>query len=146
MRGIAKLTIIVAALVAATPAGAENWSRFSSSDRTAYLVDQDTLTAVDGVVTVRFARIPTQGDAGDQSHESEEVAIRCSDGQSRTTADVTHGPDGAETDRVAEDGAWEATPSGGVYGALKSFACDDMRPQGESWPTIAAFIAAGRGS
>ncbi|MBA4808624.1 hypothetical protein [Brevundimonas sp.] len=146
MRGIAKLTLIsVVALAAATPAAAENWARFSASDRVVYLVDQDTLTPVDGVATARFARVPAQGDATDLSHETEELAIRCSDGQSRTTAMVTYGPDGAETDRIAEDGAWDDTPSGGIYGGIKSFACEDMRPQARSWPTIADFIAAGRG-
>lgn len=151
MRGIAKLTFAtltvvgVAALTAATPAAAETWTRFSASDRTVYLIDQDTLTPVDGVATARFARVPAHGDAADQSHEVEELAVRCSDGQSRTVATIVHGPDGAEAERIAEDAPWDATPSGGVYGALKSFACDDMRPQGAPWPTIVAFIAGGRG-
>lgn len=146
MRGIAKLTVLgLSVLAAASPAAAETWTRFSASDKTVYVVDQDTLTATDGVAIVRFARVPSQGDATDLSHEVEEVAIRCSDGQSRTVATVSHGPDGAETDRYAEESAWDATPSGGVYGGLKSFACEDMRPQGKSFPTVAAFVADGRG-
>ncbi|OGN48982.1 MAG: hypothetical protein A3K57_02785, partial [Caulobacterales bacterium RIFOXYA1_FULL_67_7] len=119
MRGIAKLTFAtltvvgVAALTAATPAAAETWTRFSASDRTVYLIDQDTLTPVDGVATARFARVPAHGDAADQSHEVEELAVRCSDGQSRTVATIVHGPDGAEAERIAEDAPWDATPSGG---------------------------------
>jgi hypothetical protein len=50
-----------------------------------------------------------------------------------------------ETDRYSEDTPWEATPAGGIYGAIKSFACEEMRPQAARFPTIAAFIAAGRG-
>jgi hypothetical protein len=146
MRGIAKLTVFsLAILGAASPVAAETWTRFSSSTSTTYIVDQDTLTPTDGVANVRFARVPAQGDATDLSHEVEEVAIRCSDGQSRTTANVTYGPNGAETDRYAEDAAWDATPSGGIYGGLKSFACEDMRPQSKSFPTVAAFVADGRG-
>lgn len=150
MRGIAKLTLAslatigVAALMAATPAVAETWTRFSASDRTVYLIDLDTLSPVDGVATVRFARVPAKGDASDMSHEIEEVAMRCADGQSRTTATLIHGPDGAESERIPEDAPWEATPAGGIYGGVKSFTCEDMRPQGKPWPTIAAFIAGGR--
>lgn len=146
MRGIAKQTVFSLAILAvASPVAAETWTRFSSSDSTIYLVDQDTLTPTDGVATARFARVPAQGDASDLSHEVEEVAIRCSDGQSRTVATVTYGPDGAESDRFAEESAWDATPSGGVYGGLKSFACEDMRPQGKSFTTVASFVADGRG-
>ncbi|WAC59182.1 hypothetical protein [Brevundimonas sp. SL130] len=146
MRGIAKLTVLsLGILAAASPVAAETWTRFSASDSIIYIVDQDTLTATDGVTNVRFARIPAKGDATDLSHELEEVAIRCSDGQSRTVSTVTHGPDGAETDRYADESDWDATPSGGVYGGLKAFACEDMRPQGKSFQTIAAFVANGRG-
>jgi hypothetical protein len=145
MRGIATFALIAGLTLTAQSAAAESWSRFSATDRIAYLVDLDQLNAVDGVVAARFARVPSQGDAADQSHEIEEVSIRCSDGQSRTTTNVTFGADGAETDRYSEETPWEATPAGGIYGALKSFACDSMRPRGDTWPTIAAFIAAGRG-
>lgn len=145
MRGIATLALVGALAAAATPAAAENWRRFSTSDRIVYLVDLDTLAAVDGVSAVHFARVPTEGAADNQEHEREEVAVRCSDGYSRTTLNLTFGPDGAETDRYAEQTEWEATPGGGIYGLIKSFACDDMRPQGSDWPSVAAFIAAGRG-
>lgn len=134
-----------AGLAVATPAAAESWSRFSNSDRTVYLVDLDALTPVEGVVTTRLARVPAQGPATDLSRETEEVMVRCSDGQSRSGASVTYDASGAETDRYSEDTPWEATPNGGVYGAIKSFACDNMRPESKSWPTIQAFIEDGRG-
>ncbi|NBB63484.1 hypothetical protein GVN18_29915 [Pseudomonas sp. ODNR1LW] len=146
MRGIAKSTVVsLVILAAASPVAAETWTRFSASNTLVYLVDQDTFAATDGIATVRFARVPTQGEATDLSHEVEEVAIRCSDGQSRTVVTVNYGPDGAETDRYSEETPWEDTPSGGVYGGLKSFACEDMRPQGKSYPTVAAYLADGRG-
>ena len=142
-------TIGVAAILAtaaiASPSAAESWAAFSRSDATVYLVDVDALTPVDGVATTRMARVPARGDATNLSHETEEVMVRCSDGQSRSGATVTYGADGAETDRYSEDTPWEATPAGGIYGAIKSFACEDMRPQTASFPTIQAFIAGGRG-
>ena len=142
-------TIGVAAILAtaaiASPAAAESWAAFSRSDATVYLVDVDALTPVDGVATTRMARVPARGEATNLSHETEEVMVRCSDGQSRSGATVTYGADGAETDRYSEDTPWEATPSGGIYHAIKSFACEDMRPQTAAFPTIQAFIAGGRG-
>ena len=71
--------------------------------------------------------------------------VRCSDGQSRSGATVTYGADGVETDRYSEDTPWEATTSTSIYGAIKHFACEDMRPQTAAFPTIQAFIAGGRG-
>ncbi|MBC1182240.1 hypothetical protein HF680_06165 [Brevundimonas sp. WCHBH090558] len=142
-------TIGVAAILAtaaiASPSAAESWAAFSRSDATVYLVDVDALTPVDGVATTRMARVPARGEATNLSHETEEVIVRCSDGQSRSGATVTYGADGAETDRYSEDTPWEATPAGGIYGAIKSFACEDMRPQTAAFPTIQAFIAGGRG-
>ena len=142
-------TIGVAAIMAtaaiASPSAAESWAAFSRSDATVYLVDVDELTPVDGVATTRMARVPARGEATNLSHETEEVMVRCSDGQSRSGATVTYGADGGETDRYSEDTPWEAMPAGGIYGAIKSFACEDMRHQTAAFPTIQAFIAGGRG-
>ncbi|SDQ81051.1 hypothetical protein [Brevundimonas sp. 374] len=139
------MAAILATAAIASPSAAESWAAFSRSDATVYLVDVDALTPVDGVATTRMARVPARGEATNLSHETEEVMVRCSDGQSRSGATVTYGADGAETDRYSEDTPWEATPAGGIYGAIKSFACEDMRPQTAAFPTIQAFIAGGRG-
>lgn len=139
------MAVILATAAIASPSAAESWAAFSRSDATVYLVDVDALTPVDGVATTRMARVPARGEATNLSHETEEVMVRCSDGQSRSGATVTYGADGAETDRYSEDTPWEATPAGGIYGAIKSFACEDMRPQTAAFPTIQAFIAGGRG-
>lgn len=139
------MAAILATAAIASPSAAESWAAFSRSDATVYLVDVDALAPVDGVATTRMARVPARGEATNLSHETEEVMVRCSDGQSRSGATVTYGADGAETDRYSEDTPWEATPAGGIYGAIKSFACEDMRPQTAAFPTIQAFIAGGRG-
>lgn len=139
------MAAILATAAISSPSAAESWAAFSRSDTTVYLVDIDALTPVDGVATARMARVPARGDATNLSHETEEVMVRCSDGQSRSGATVTYGADGAETDRYSEDTPWEATPTGGIYHAIKSFACEDMRPQTAAFPTIQAFIAGGRG-
>lgn len=133
----------VVALGIATPAAAENWTRFSATDQTIYVVDIDTLTPADGVATAQMARVPAHSATGDLSHETEVVLVRCSDGQSKSGETVSFGPDGAETDRYTDDGPWSA--SGGVYESIKNLACDNTRPAGTGFPTIAEFIASGRG-
>ncbi|MDQ1154163.1 hypothetical protein [Brevundimonas sp. SORGH_AS_0993] len=142
---VKSLAFGAAALTAVTPAAAETWSLVAATDRNAYLVDLDALAPIDGVVTTRLARVPAQGPATDLSHETEEVMVRCADGRSRAGATVTYDVAGTETDRSSEDTPWEATPAGGVYGPIKSFACDNLRPTGKTWPTIQAFIEDGRG-
>ncbi|KAK0332045.1 hypothetical protein LTR94_026485 [Friedmanniomyces endolithicus] len=145
MRGIAALlTVAVASTAFVAPASAETWKRFSASDRTVYLVDEDSLVPVEGVVTTRFARVPTRGEAADQTHDIEEVQFRCADSQSKTVVEISYGADGAEAERFADEAEWEAAPTSGLIAQLKSLACDNMRAQGESFASIAAFIAAGR--
>lgn len=146
-----RMKIVAAAAVCAAgpragagPAAAQNWTLFSTTDRTAYLVDADTLAATDGTATTRLARVPRSGDAGDLSYDTEEVEVRCADQQSRSGLSVAYGPDGAETDRYTEESPWERAPDGTIYADVVSFVCDDTRPAGTPYPDIAAFIAAGR--
>lgn len=147
MKSRMKIAAAVAALSAlgvAGPVAAQTWTLFSTTDRTAYLVDADTLAATDGMATPHLARVPRTGDAGDLSYDTEEVEVRCSDQQSRSGLSVSYGPDGAETDRYSEESPWERAPEGTIYANVVSFVCGDRRPGGTPYPDIAAFIAAGR--
>lgn len=145
-----RMNTIMAAAVLATafagPAGAETWARFSSTDRTAYLVDLDTLTPTDdGAAAIRLARVPAAGDTGDLSHETEVVMVRCADRQAQSGATVSYGPTGEETDRYTEETPWETPSANSLYGLLLGFSCDDTRPaQVTPYPTVQAFIAGGR--
>ncbi|MBD3837356.1 MAG: hypothetical protein IE911_11830 [Brevundimonas sp.] len=134
----------LSALSVAGPVAAQTWTLFSTTDRTAYLVDADTLAATDGMATTRLARVPRTGDAGELNYDTEEVEVRCSDQQSRSGLSVSYGPDGAETDRYSEESPWERAPDGTIYADVVSFVCGDRRPAGTPYPDIAAFIAAGR--
>lgn len=145
MRGITTITLIVAATAAAAfPASAETWRRFSASDSTVYLIDEDSLTPVEGVVTAHFARVPSQGAENDLSHRVEEILFRCSASQSRTMVEISYGEDGTEAERETVEADWEPASDSGLYGAVKSLACNDMRSGGQTWPSVAAFVAGGR--
>ena len=145
-----RITIIMAATAFATafaaPATAETWARFSSTDRTAYLVDLDTLTPTEGLATTRIARVPLGDDAAERGHEVEEITIRCADKQFRSGATISYGPDGAETDRYTDETPWEPAREGTLYAGVLSFACEDMRPADATpYPTLQAFMEGGRG-
>lgn len=140
------MTGAILAIAIVAPAKAESWAQFSSTDRTAYLVDLDTLTPTDGVANTRLARVPLGEDAAERGHEMEEVAVRCGDKQFRSGAAISYGPDGSETDRYTEETSWDPAREGTLYASILSFACEDMRPAGATpYPTIAAFIESGRG-
>lgn len=141
---IAAAGVAVLALAASSPAAAESWALFSTTDRTAYLVDVDTLSPVDNAAVARIARVPREGDADDQSYETEEIEVRCGDRKSRSGVSVSYGPDGVETDRYADETPWETARAETVYAQVVSFVCGDLQPAGAPTPTIAAFIAAGR--
>ena len=148
MGKIIGVLVAATAAIAAAPATAraETWARFSSTDRTAYLVDLDTLTLTDGVANTRIARVPMGDDAAERGHEVEEVAIRCADKQFRSGATISYGPDGVETDRYTEETPWEPAREGTLYAGVLSFACEDMRPAGATpYPTLQAFMEGGRG-
>ena len=145
-----RMTTIITGMVLATafaaPAEAETWARFSSTDRTAYLVDLDTLTPTDGLANTRIARVPLGDDAAERGHEVEEITIRCADKQFRSGATISYGPDGVETDRYTEETSWESAREGTQYAHVLSFACEDMRPAGATpYPTLQAFMEGGRG-
>jgi hypothetical protein len=140
------ITGAVLATALAAPAGAETWARFSSTDRTVYLVDLDTLTPTDGLANSRIARVPLGDDAAERGHEVEEITMRCADKQFRSGATISYGPDGAETDRYTEETAWEPARDGTLYAGVMSFVCEDMRPADATpYPTLKAFMEGGRG-
>ena len=135
------------ATIAAAPATAmaESWARFSTTDRTAYLVDLDTLSPTDGLAKTRIARVPLGEDASERGHEVEELTVRCTDKQFQSGATISYGPDGAEIDRYTEETPWEPARDGTLYANVVSFVCEDMRPaDATSYPTLQAFIEGGR--
>ena len=132
------------AVVVAQPA-AEDWHRFSGSASTSYFVEVTEIPAPGAAeVTVRMARVPTDGDADDLSHSIERIAFRCAAGEMKIGETVEYGADGAEADRYDDGLSWEDVPPDSVMAYLKSFACDNMRSTATTYPSIQAFIEGGR--
>ena len=57
---------------------------------------------------------------------------------------VEYGPDGAEVDRYPDESDWVSARAGTIPGILKEIACDGVRANPPTWPTVRAFIEAGR--
>lgn len=134
------------ALAAATPAAAETWQSFSRSSANIYLVEVDGILAEGEITSLRMATVPREGPAGDYSHSVEVYQFRCA-GEAvwRTAGIVDYGPDGAEAGRVPEEGAeWIPARAGTVPASLKDIACGVARSTAAPFPTIQAYVDAGR--
>jgi len=128
---------------AETMAAAEDWNPVSRSATRAYLADVASLLPGDSV-SIRLARTPLGTSAGDYSHTIDDFQFQCRTGQVRMVASTEYGPDGAQTDRFEEEAAWEDIPANSLDAYLKSVACDGDRASGKTWPSIRAYIDAGR--
>ncbi|MFP5297327.1 MAG: surface-adhesin E family protein [Alphaproteobacteria bacterium] len=134
-----------ALLIAAGPAAAENWNSYSRSPNNVFMADVDSIATTDGVTSIVIAMVPLRTEAGDYSHSLETYEFQCGGGRWRPAGVVEIGPDGAELDRFPEEGAaWEPVRPNTMPDYLKQIACDGSRADPPTWPTIRAFIDAGR--
>lgn len=142
-----KFTLIAAAVLAtaATPALAEDWHAYSRTAARAYLADVASITTVEGVTSIRAASVPMGTPAGDLSHSEETYQFECPAGKWRTAGSADYAADGSEDGAYPEEGAaWENLTSNTVPDFLKQIACDGSRSTGTTWPSIRAFVEAGR--
>lgn len=144
-----KFTLILAAVLAttaATPALADqDWHAYSRTTLRAYLADVGSITISEGLTSIRAASVPMTSPAGDLSHSEETYQFDCSRSKWRTAGASDYAADGSEDGNYPEDGAaWEDLHSNTVPDFLKQIACDGSRSSGTTFPSIRAFIEAGR--
>jgi hypothetical protein len=140
-------SILLGALVlaAASPAAAENWNAYSRSSNNAFMADVDSISQTGEITMIRISMVPLHGDPGDYSHSLETYEFRCGAARWRPAGVVELGPDGVEVDSFPEEDAeWEAIRPDTMPDYLKQIACDGARADPPTWPTIRAFIDAGR--
>ena len=140
--------ILAGALVlgaAAGPAAAENWNSYSRSANNVFMADVDSIAPSNGATAITIAMVPLRGDAGDYSHSLETYEFQCSGNRWRPAGVVEMGSDGAEMDRFPEEGAaWEPIRANTMPAYLKQIACEGARADPPTWPSVRAFIDAGR--
>ena len=128
----------------ATPAAAETWHAFSRSANSAYMADVDAIVVEGDITRITLAIVPLRGEPDDFSHTVDTYEFRCGAKQWRSPVSIEYGPDGAEAARYPDDSDWLNARDGTVPGILKEIACDGVRANPPTWPTIRSFIEAGR--
>ena len=128
---------------APAPTGPQ-WRAFSRSSNSVFLVDIGSLTENGDEAGIKIARVPLTAPAGDYSHVVDDFAARCGSGQTHLTASTDALEDGELTDAFPVDEPWSPAQPGSFDDAIKQFACDDMQPAGDPFPSIRAYIDAGR--
>lgn len=133
------------AAMAAGSAAAEDWNSYSRSANNVFMADVHSIAVVGDVTRIQVAMVPLRGEPGDYSHSIESYEFECGRNRWRSVGVVEHGPDGAELEQYPEDGAeWESVRSNTMPDYLKQIACDGSRAEPPTWPSIRAFIDAGR--
>lgn len=132
-------------LVSAGPALAENWNTVSRSPNSAFMAEVDAIANVGGTTTVLLATVPRRGEATDYSHSVETYEFKCGASQWRTAGIIEYGEDGTEADRIPEEGgSWEPIRPNTLPDFLKQVACDGVRAEPPTWPSVKAFVDGGR--
>jgi hypothetical protein len=134
-----------AAAAEVAPASSEEWTQFSQNDRTIYLIDLKSFKPVGNALTVRIARVPTQGGTSTFMHRIDEYEIRCSGNQARMMVEVEFDDAGNEIERYPEaEAVFETIRPTSLPAYFKSMPCEHARPAGDPAPSIKAFIERGR--
>jgi hypothetical protein len=137
--------LAVAALTFAGSAAGETWQAFSRSATNAFMADTDSISTEGAITSIKVATVPGSGESGDLSHSIEIYQFRCNANQWRTAGVTEYGPDGSEAGQYPEeDAAWEPLRRNTMPNYLKEIACDGARAVPPHWPSIQAFIEAGR--
>jgi hypothetical protein len=135
----------VAALAIAGPVSAETWQVFSRSPNNVYMAEVDGILVEGEISSIRVATVSGTGEADDLSHSIETYQFRCGSADWRTAGIVEFGPDGTEAGQYPEEGAaWESVRPNTVPAYLKQITCDGVRAVPPHWPTVQAFVEAGR--
>ncbi len=128
---------------APAPTGPQ-WRAFSRSSNSVFLVDIGSLTKAGDEARIKIARVPLTAAAGDYSHVVDDFAARCASSQTHLTASTDVLEDGEPTEAFPVDEPWSRVQPGSFDDAIKQFACDDMLPAGDAFPSVRAYIDAGR--
>jgi len=125
-----------------TPA-TEDWNPFSRSAVKVYMADVNSFIQTGNVIGARVAKVPLGAQPGDYGYATDQIEVRCSTKQSRLVFSIEYGPDGVQTDRFDEPEEWATYAPETRDAYLAQLVCDGDRTT-TSWPSIKAFIDAGR--
>ena len=120
------------------------WWAFSRGDQRNYLIDVNSVVRNGDELTVMVARIPKDTAAGDYSHTMDQFGIRCRARQSHVVTSSEAFQDGVPEEPFTTDEPWEAIARNSFDDGIREIACENMRPQPPSYPSVKAYFDAGR--
>ena len=128
----------------ASPGPSVAWGVFSRSDTRRYLIDIGSIARNGDEAEVMVARVATDTGAGDYTHTLDRFAGRCRARQIHvvTTTDVS--AEGQADEPYATDEPWEPINPRSFDAAIHEIACEESEPQQPHYPSIKAYIDAGR--
>jgi hypothetical protein len=152
--GMKCLSLIGGAVVALSAAGvwaqdagvgaAATWGAFARDSQRIYLIDMANMVSDGDTVRATIARVKRNADAGDYSHIVDVFEIQCEGRQSRMMSSTDIEADGESGDTYEEAEPWSAIRTGAFDAQIHDMTCGDVVPAGELYPSIKAFIDAGR--
>lgn len=138
---------VLIGLGAAGGVSAQEWHSISRNAERVYLADVGGMGVVDDVTTIMVARVGRRPSSPtDYSYTADEYAYKCATNQVRPGASVEYGEDGTETNRFEDGGDWETVRPDTLDAFVKQVACDGERANPPVFPSIRAFMDAGRGN
>ncbi len=143
------LTIIGGAVLALSAAAAwaqtaPTWGAFARDSQRIYLIDMANLARDGDTVRATVARVKRNAEAGDYSHVVDVFEIQCEGRQSRMISSMDVEADGETGEAYEEAEPWAAIRAGAFDSQIRDMTCGDMVPAGDLFPTIKAYIDAGR--
>ncbi|MFC5345044.1 hypothetical protein ACETK8_03440 [Brevundimonas staleyi] len=129
---------------AATQSTGPEWWAFSRGAQRNYLIDVNSVVKTGDELTVMVARVPKDTAAGDYSYTLDQFGIRCRARQSHVVTSADALEDGVPGEAFVTDEPWEAIARDSFDDAIREITCDDMRPSPPAYPTVKAYIDAGR--
>ena len=126
------------------PAG-QDWNAVSRSATRVYMVDVNSLKTMGDVTSITLARVPLSPETpGDQTHVTVEMEYRCRAKESRALAETEHDATGAPMERFEMGEAFTPYDAQSLDSYVAVVACEGARAAPPTYPSIKAFIDAGR--
>ena len=124
--------------------GSPSWGAFARDSQRIYLIDTANMVRDGDTVRATIARVRRNAEAGDYSHVVDVFEIQCDGRQSRMISSMDVEADGETGDAYEEAEPWAPIRAGAFDSQVREMTCGDFVPAGASFPTIKAFIDAGR--
>lgn len=126
------------------PSDGPQWRAFSRGASSLYLIDPASVSRDGGETHISVARVPAVAPPGDYSHIVDGFAILCDADQSRVKASAEAYEDGELGEAVPADEPWGDIRAGSFDEGVQQIACGDASPVAAPFPSIRAYIDAGR--